>query len=179
MAVAYVCYDLGMISGLVKGKTAVFVDASNIYFSQRELGWQVDFAKLYDYLKKESDLRKVFFYTAYDPEHEKQKKFLDFLEIIGYTVRTKKVKFIHGRDGKNFHKGNLDVDLAIDAVDGRDTFDSFLLFSGDSDFESLIKYLKAHRKRCVVFSIKGHVSIELLKEAKFVDMKKLKAFIQK
>ncbi len=35
-----------MISRYVKGKTAVFVDASNIYFSQKSLGWKIDFKKL-------------------------------------------------------------------------------------------------------------------------------------
>lgn len=168
-----------MIRSYVKGKTAVFIDASNIYFSQRKLKWQVDFIKLLKYLKRETDLWSIFFYTAYDPAHEKQRRFLDFLEIVGYTVRTKKVKFIKNKDGGGFRKGNLDVELTVDAIHNRDKFDSFLLFSGDSDFEALIKYLKSMNKRCLVFSIKDHVSRELLKQAKFIDIKKLKQFIKK
>jgi uncharacterized LabA/DUF88 family protein len=168
-----------MINKYTKGETAVFVDASNIYFSQRELKWQVDFKKLIQYLKQETDLWKIFFYTAYDSSHKQQKKFLDFLEIIGYVVRTKKVKFIKGKDGEIFHKGNLDVELTIDAVHNKDNFNSFLLFSGDSDFEALIKYLKKYHKRCLVFSIKDHVSVELLKQAKFINIKKLKKYIKR
>lgn len=133
-----------MINQYIKGKTAVFIDASNIYFSQRELGWQVDFTKLLKYLKKETDLWKIFFYTARDPAHTEQEKFLDYLEIVGYVVRTKKVKFIRDKNIRagGFHKGNLDVELTIDAVHNKDKFTSFLLFSGDSDFEALVKYLK-------------------------------------
>lgn len=168
-----------MISQYIKGRTAVFIDASNIYFSQRKLNWLVDFVKLANYLKAEADIYKIFFYTAYDPAHIKQKKFLDFLEMIGYSIRIKKVKFIKGSDGHNFHKGNLDVELTIDAVDLNDYYDTMLLFSGDSDFEALIKYLKSKNKRCLVFSIKDHVSIELLKQAKFIDIKKLRQYISK
>ncbi len=167
-----------MISKFVKGKTAVFIDASNIYFSQRTLKWQVDFVRLLGYLKEETDLWRAFFYTAYDPSHKKQRQFLDFLEIIGYSVRTKKVKFIKDRKG-SYHKGNLDVELTIDAVHNQKAYYSFLLFSGDSDFEALIKYLKRRSKRCLVFSIKDHVSIELLRQAKFIDIKKLEKYIKK
>jgi uncharacterized LabA/DUF88 family protein len=118
-------------------------------------------------------------YTAYDPTYTKQKKFIDFLEIAGYIARTKNVKFIKDKQGGGFHKGNLDVELTIDAVHNRDKFDSFLLFSGDNDFEALMKYLRNFHKRYLVFSIKDHVSIELLRQAKFIEIKKLERFISK
>ncbi len=166
-----------MISQYVKGKTAVFVDASNIYFSQKSLGWRVDFKKLLEYFKKNSDLYRIAFYSSLNPDNEKERKFHDFLEIIGYVVRHKKIKFIRDREDQEHgghHKGNVDVDLTIDAVHFRDEYDSFILLSGDGDFESLLKYLKAHKKRCIVLSTKKHVSIELIRQAKFVDFKKLK-----
>ncbi len=166
-----------MISRYVKGKTAVFVDASNIYFSQKSLGWKIDFKKLLDYFKNNTDLFRITFYSAINPDNERERKFHDFLEIIGYTIRHKKVKFVHDKtDGEHggHHKGNVDVDLTIDAVHFKDQYDSFVLLSGDSDFESLLKYLKAYKKRCVVLSTKNHVSIELVRQAKFIDFKKLK-----
>lgn len=170
-----------MINKLVKGKTAVFIDSSNIYFAQKEKGWQFDFLKLKQYLKEQVDVWQIFFYTAHDPEHKKQKKFLDFLELTGYIVRTKKVKFIKDKTKTEggFHKGNLDVELTIDAVHNKNKFDSFLLFSGDSDFVALVKYLKFYKKRCLVFSVKGHIAIELIREVKFVDIKKLRKFVSK
>lgn len=83
-----------MISKYVKGKTAVFIDASNIYFSQKTLGWRIDFKKLLDYFKKETDLFRIAFYGALNPDNERERKFHDFMEIIGYVVKHKKVKFI-------------------------------------------------------------------------------------
>lgn len=170
-----------MIEKFVKGKTAVFIDSSNIYFSYKTLKWKIDFQKLLNYFKSNTDLFRIAFYGAINPENKKERKFHDFLEIIGYVVRHKEIKFI--KDEKDavyggHHKGNIDVDLTIDAVHFRDDYDSFILLSGDGDFESLIKYLKAFRKRCIVMSTKGHISIELLRQAKFIDFKKIRDEIE-
>ncbi|MBU1147289.1 MAG: NYN domain-containing protein [Candidatus Omnitrophica bacterium] len=169
-----------MIKEFVKGKTAVFVDASNIYFSQGKLGWRIDFLKLKRYFEEHAKLSSIYYYTAYDPEYPKQRRFLDFLEIIGYIVRKKKVKFIKDLtlEEGGFRKGNLDVELTIDAVHNKDDFQSFVLLSGDSDFEALIKYMREHKKYCIVVSTKDHVSIELIAQAKFIDLKKLKEEIK-
>lgn len=169
-----------MIEQFVKGKVYIFIDASNIYHSFKKLGWKIDFLKLKEYFDRNTDLGQIYFYTAYDPEHVKQRKFLDFLEMIGYIVRIKKVKFI--RDSSleegGFHKGNLDVELTIDSVDNKDKFQSFILFSGDSDFEALLKYMRAHQKNCIVVSTRDHISIELLRQAKFIELKKLKEVLE-
>jgi len=170
-----------MIEKFVKGKVYIFIDASNIYYSQNELGWKIDFKRLKEYFEKHTELIKIYYYTAYNPDYPKQRKFLDFLEIIGYTVRKKKIKFIRDEDIKSggFHKGNLDVELTIDVVHNRDNFQTFILFSGDSDFEALIKYMKRYKKNCIVVSTKNHISLELVKQAKFINIKKLRGEIEK
>jgi len=171
-----------MINKFVKGKTAVFIDSANVYYSEKTMGWRIDFQKLLNYFKKETNLFIIAYYGAINPENEGERKFHDFLEIIGYVVRHKKIKFIKDKTDLNYggyHKGNIDVDLTIDAVHFRDDYDTFVLLSGDSDFESLIKYLKAFKKRCIVMSTKGHVSIELLRQAKFIDFKKIRREIER
>jgi uncharacterized LabA/DUF88 family protein len=170
-----------MIGTYVKGRTAVFIDAANIYFSQQSLGWRVDFKKLLEYFRKETTLVRIAFYGALNPENDRERKFHDFLEIVGYTVRHKKVKFIRDKNDAEHgghRKANLDVEITLDAVDLKDQYDSFVLCSGDGDFEPLLKYLKAHGKRCVVISTKGHIAVELVRQAKFLDFKKLKKEIE-
>lgn len=51
-----------MIKKFVKGKTAVFIDASNIYFSQKTLGWKIDFEKLLKYFKENTNLESLIKY---------------------------------------------------------------------------------------------------------------------
>jgi len=171
-----------MINKFVKGKTAVFIDSANVYYSEKTMGWRIDFQKLLNYFKRETNLFRIAYYGAINPENKGERKFHDFLEILGYVVRHKKIKFIKDETDLAYgghHKGNIDVDLTIDAVHFRDDYDTFVLLSGDSDFESLIKYLKAFKKRCIVMSTKGHISIELLKQAKFIDFKKIRKEIER
>jgi uncharacterized LabA/DUF88 family protein len=173
-----------MIAKYIKGKTSVFIDASNVYFLQKRLGWQLDFRKFLEYLRGEIELENVYYYTARDKSFEKQTKFLNFLEMIGYKVRSKKIKFIsdknanQGKDG--FHKGNLDVELTIDVLETKEKYDNIILVSGDSDFEPLLQLMKMkYKKRCLVMATKHNISIELIKCAKYMDIKKLKNFVQK
>ena len=144
------------------------------------MGWRIDFLKLKKYLECCVGLGKIYYYTAYDPDYSQQCKFLDFLEIIGYIVRKKKVKFIKDKEMEEggFHKGNLDVELTMDAMENRNDFQSFVLFSGDSDFEALLKHMRAYRKNCLVISTRGHISLELIKQAKFIDIRKLRNEIE-
>jgi len=39
--------------------------------------------------------------------------------------------------------------------------------------------IKKYKKSCLVFSIENYVSIELLRQAKFINIKKLEKFIRK
>lgn len=159
----------------------MFIDSANLYFCCKELGWKVDYKKLLFYFKSNSELASIAFYGALNPDNHAERKFQDFLEIIGYTVKCKKIKFIKDKNDTEFgghHKGNVDVDLTIDAVYNRDEYDTFILFSGDSDFGSLLTFLKRFHKRCIVVSTKGHVSIELIRLAKFIDLKKIRNDIE-
>jgi len=69
-----------MIQKYVEGLVYVFVDASNIYFSQLKLGWRIDFKKLMEYFKNNTQKSKIYYYIAYDEDYFKQRKFIDFLE---------------------------------------------------------------------------------------------------
>lgn len=167
-----------MLKNLIKGKAAVFIDAANILYSQETLQWKIDYEKLKKYLESQTKIVGLFFYTGKVGSLEKQIRFVKKLEKIGYTVIAKEVKFIrlHGRH--ILPKGNLDVELALDAYRLCDSYDSLLLFSGDSDFAYLLDILKDKGKRVLVFSTRGHISKELLLRAKYIDLRKLKMYIE-
>ena len=79
------------IGKFIKGKTAVFIDAANIFYSQRTLGWRIDYEKLAVYLRKETDLDGMYYYTGVIKQKEGQRAFLEKLESFGYTVTAKLV----------------------------------------------------------------------------------------
>lgn len=167
------------LSGLVKGKVAVFIDAANMFYSQRTLKWHIDYKKLISYLKNNVNLVGIFYYTGLIGSLEKQQSFLKKLIYLGYTVTSKEVKFIKIPGASDIPKGNLDVELSIDAYRMKNTFDTIILFSGDSDFAYLLDVLKQEGKNVIVVSMRGHVSKELLERAKYIDLPKWRSVIEK
>lgn len=164
----------------IKGRVAVFIDAANVLYSQKSLGWRINFKLLAKYLKENLDPVFIGYYYGIDDDNEGQKRFLDIMLDHGYTLRTKPVKFIKLSSGDIIRKGNLDIELAIDLVLKKDEFDTCLLFSGDSDFEGVLNLLKQGGKKIIVLSTKRHVSIELIRVAdKYMDLRKLKDKIGK
>ena len=168
-----------MIRRFIKGKTAVFIDAANMFYSQKTLRWHIDYKRLADYLRHESDVVGMYFYTGMVGTLEKQRSFIRKLQSLGYCVTAKEVKFIKVPGLPDFPKGNLDVELALDAFRLNDTFDTLILFSGDSDFAYLLDLLKQNGKHVIVVSMRGHISRELLERAKYIDLPKLRERIEK
>ncbi len=115
-------------------KAVVFIDAANVIYSQRTLKWQIDFKKLMDYFKKNYQLDCVYFYYAYIKDDKKQQGFFNKLKQWNYKIRTKEVKLIRQVDGTILKKGNLDVELAIDAVKDLKHYSTAILMSGDVIF---------------------------------------------
>ncbi len=166
-----------MLHQFVKGKVYVFIDAENVFYSQRTLGWKISYQKLMGYLKKECGEIKCFIYSGRDEHNTKQLKFLDMLEINGYIVRTKVIKKIKNHEGGYHWKNNLDIELAFEMDDTKDKYDTAVLISGDSDFATPIDMIKKVGKRIIVMSTRGHISKELLERAKFLDLRKIKVEI--
>ncbi len=170
-----------MISKFVKGRVYVFIDAANIFYMQRTLGWRISYEKLKKYLADEcgGGLNKIFVYTATDSERPQQKKFLDMLKANGFIVRTKEVKRIRVAKGVYEWKGDFDVELTMDVIDNVKGFDTAILLSGDSDFAPVVNRMKENGKRVIVMSAKDHVSRELIRlSSKYINFKKLRDRIE-
>jgi uncharacterized LabA/DUF88 family protein len=151
----------------------VFIDAANVWQAFKTKGRFLDFEKLVHYIKTRfaAGPIKVFYYTAYpaqgtrsysiDPKH----RFLTFLKKgLGFAVIKKVLKRISvaHEDGDAIEeKGNMDVEMTIDAVHHLSKYDIAVFCSGDSDFLALITYLRRHGKKAFVFSSKNNVSQEL------------------
>jgi len=167
-----------MINKFVKGKVAVFIDAANIFYSQRTLGWRISYERLKEYFERQCVISDMFVYTATDETRPEQERFVSMLERSGFVVRTKPVKKIRISHGVYQWKGDFDVELTMDMLDTLSSYDTAVLMSGDSDFAPVIDRVKTHGKRVIVMSVKGHVSKELLDRAKYINLKKLREDIE-
>jgi len=68
----------------------------------------------------------------------------------------------------------------MDILETKDSYDTLILISGDSDFEPLLQLMKMkYGKRCLIMATKHNISIELIKCAKYINLAKLKKLIEK
>lgn len=163
----------------LKGKAAVFIDAANILYSQKSLGWRIDYKKLVQFFKKNTQLVFIGFYYGKLKQNAGQERFFQMLKDQGYTLRIKPVKYIKTPKG-TILKGNLDVELAFDILTSYKKFKTCILLSGDSDFEIVLRYLRKQNKQVIVMSTKKHVSIELIRNSnKYFDLKKFRRYIER
>jgi uncharacterized LabA/DUF88 family protein len=113
----------------------VFIDASNLWEAQKAKGKFLDYEKTVIYIKSQYQVTsvRVFYYTAYPAEGTRaysldgKHKFFTFLKKgLKFEVRKKPLKRItvideHGEAIQE--KGNMDVEMTIDAIHHSDNFD--------------------------------------------------------
>lgn len=164
-----------------KKRIAIFIDAANIFYSQKTLGWRVDYEKFLSYWSKSGKVTGAYFYTAVVSTNKKQLKFFKAIEKIGYQVITREVKVIKdSKSKKTIQKGNFDVKLAIDIVLKEKEYETVILASGDSDFEPVLEHLRIIKKKIIVVSARGHIARELIKKANdYVPLEKLRGEVER
>src|SRR5258706_7552761 len=94
------------------GRIMIFVDAANVIYSLRDLGWKLDYKRFQDYFQKQGELVDIYFYVAYFETDIGRKNMLEMLSRKGFKVRSKAVKHIKTSDGV-LHKANCDVELTM------------------------------------------------------------------
>jgi uncharacterized LabA/DUF88 family protein len=96
-------------------------------------------------------------YTAIieDQEYSSIRPLIDWLDYNGYTVVTKATKEFIDASGRRKVKGNMDIELAVDAMELAEHVDQIVLFSGDGDFRALVE---AVQRRGVLVTVISTIS---------------------
>lgn len=144
-----------------KLKVKVFVEGSNIYFAQKKMGKWLDWVKVSGYLSKIYDVLEICYYSGVRKNDQKVQPFLRKLGKIGFTIISKPVKIITDETGRKIEKANFDVEITGDVLKSLGKVDAIILFSGDSDFDYLVKVLHEQGKQLFVYSSKKTLSWEL------------------
>ncbi|TSD85365.1 NYN domain-containing protein [Mycobacterium sp. KBS0706] len=167
-------------------RLAIFIDGANLYGAARSLGFDIDYRRLLDLFAKKGRLIRAFYYTTLieDQEYSPIRPLIDWLDYNGYSMVTKPLREYTDSQGRRRVKGNVDIDLAIDALEMADRADHILLFSGDGDFKRLVEAIQRKGVRVTVVStIKSSppmVSDELRRQAdNFVELMELSPHIQR
>src|ERR1700751_982160 len=135
-------------------KMALFIDGANLYATAKTLGFDIDYKRLLKEFQGRGTLLRAFYYTAIieDQEYSSIRPLIDWLDYNGYTVVTKATKEFIDASGRRKVKGNMDVELAVDAMELAEHIDQMVLFSGDGDFCSLVEAVQRRGVRVTVVS---------------------------
>ena len=128
--------------------------------------------------------KRQFYYTAVieDQEYSSIRPLIDWLDYNGYTMVTKPTKEFTDAMGRRKIKGNMDIELAVDAMEQSETVDHLVLFSGDGDFTTLVDALQRRGRKVSVISTMSTqppmIADDLRRQADhFIDLLSLKAEI--
>ena len=158
-------------------RVALFIDGANLYSAARALGFDIDYRRLLKVFREKGRLVRAYYYTALveDQEYSPIRPLIDWLDYNGYTMVTKPTKEFTDATGRRKIKGNMDIELAVDAMELSEHLDHIVLFSGDGDFRSLVDALQHKGKRVSVVSTlvtnPPMVADELRRQAdQFIDL---------
>ena len=163
-------------------RIALFIDGANLHATSRTLGFDIDYKRLLAEFGSRGVVLRAFYYSAMDPELSSLRPLLDWLDYNGYTVVTRPSRESVDASGGRRFKGNLEVDLAVDAMELAGHIDEMILFSGDGDFRPLIEAVQRRGVRVTVVSTASSkppiVADELRRQADdFIELAKLRTRI--
>jgi uncharacterized LabA/DUF88 family protein len=135
-------------------KIALYIDGANLHATARTLGFEIDYKRLLEEFQGRGDLVRAYYYTAVieDQEFITLRPLIDWLNYNAYTVVTKATKEFIDASGRRKVKGNMGIELAVDAMELAEHVDQIVLFSGDGDFRSLVEAVQRRGVRVTVVS---------------------------
>ena len=165
-------------------RLALFIDGSNLYAAAKSLGFDIDYKLLRAEFMRRGKLLRAFYYTALleNEEYSPIRPLVDWLNYNGFTMVTKPAKEYTDSQGRRKVKGNMDIELAVDAMELAPRVDHIVLFSGDGDFRPLVESLQRQGVRVsVVSTIRSQppmISDDLRRQAdNFIELEDLKDVI--
>jgi uncharacterized LabA/DUF88 family protein len=163
-----------------RNRIALFIDGANLYTSTKFLGFDIDYRRLLAEFQGWGELLRAYYYTvvAEDQEYSSIRPLIDWLDYNGFSVVTKPAKEFVDQSGRRRIRGNMSVELAVDACELAPHIDQMVLFSGEGDFRALVASMQRRGVRVTVVSTLATqtpmIADELRRQAdEFVDLSQL------
>ena len=165
-------------------RLALFIDGSNLYAAAKALGFDIDYKLLRTEFMRRGKLLRAFYYTALleSEEYSPMRPLVDWLNYNGFNMVTKPAKEYTDSMGRRKVKGNMDIELCVDAMELAPHIDHIVIFSGDGDYRPLVKSLQRKGVRVsVVSTIRSQppmISDDLRRQAdNFIELDELRDVI--
>jgi uncharacterized LabA/DUF88 family protein len=148
----------------------------------KALGFEIDYKRLLDEFGERGTLLRAFYYTTVmdDLEYCTVRPLVDWLDYNGFTVVTKPIREFLDEAGRRRIRANMDIEIAVGAMDIADHVDEIVLFSGDGGFRPLVAALQRRGVRVTIVSTIASeppiLADELRRQAdEFIDLAALEA----
>lgn len=175
--------------GLKKNEpTALLLDINNLYRRAGQHGFRVDYGKLKNIFEQRCDLRYAAAFSAIDPTDVSSDRWIKFMRKADYSLHIKDLKRYTDSEGEPVTKGNMDLELAFDALNLSPAFSHIVIGTCDGDFVPLIEELRKGKfRRVSVLGLRGRewagMSRDLVTAAKeadghFYDLTQIQEYIR-
>ena len=165
-------------------RLGLFIDGSNLHASLKAINLDIDYKLLKKEFMRRGKLLRAYYYTALleDDENSPLRPLVDWLSYNGFTLVTKPAKEYRDSLGKRKVKGNMDIELAVDAMELAPHLDHIVIFSGDGDFCSLVESIQRQGVRVSIVSTThsrpSMISDDLRRQAdNFIELEDLRGII--
>ena len=165
-------------------RLALLIDGSNLYAAAKALGFDIDYKRLRTEFMRRGKLLRALYYTAIleNDEYSPILPLVDWLNYNGFNMVTKPAKEYTDGMGRRKVKGNMDIELCVDAMELAPHVDHIVIFSGDGDFRPLVESLQRKGVRVsVVSTIRSQppmISDELRRQVdNFIELDELRDVI--
>ena len=139
-------------------RIAIFIDGSNLFYAASHLNIEVDYRRLLSSLVRGRRLLRAYFYTGVDPQNEKQRGFLLWLNRHGHRVVSKELT--HLPDGSR--KANMHVEMAVDMMRISEYCPNITLLGGDGNLAYALEVLSQRGTFIEVVSLQSMTSDSLI-----------------
>lgn len=173
-------------------RTAIFIDGNNLHWTLKALGFDIDYARLRNTVVRDGDvLVRAHYYNVLKPSGEPNGEgyssivpLLDWLSYNGFSVTAKDAREFVDGDGRVRRKGNVNVEIACDALDLAPRIDRAIIISGDGDLEPAVVALQRRGVRVIVVSTivgpEQRCADDLRRAAdEFIDLEQIRGRIEK
>ena len=135
-------------------RLALLIDGANLYSSAKALGFDIDYKLLRQEFVNRGKLLRAIYYTALveNDDYSPIRPLADWLNYNGFTMVSKTAKEFTDSQGHKKIKGNMDVELTVDAMELAPHVDHIVLFSGDGDFRPMVESVQRQGVRVSVVS---------------------------
>jgi len=164
----------------IKKERYAFIDVQNTESTVSQLlNFNIDWNLMFLYLKNHWNCNKIFFYSGIQKGDKEKSKEYEQLSELGYEMRAKTYFVYRNKDsvtkimcnvcnneikhiiksGMRW-KSNCDVELSVDVLNNVKNESEFLFFTGDGDFEYLIRDVVEKGVRVYIISSARKIFIE-------------------